>query len=287
MMNHPKSKSPVRADRSLDDECLHLLAVGLADGAPEPGGSAQPSEALRSRLVGRVARSAQAARAFVTVRHKDAVAQPLGDAVAERTLYRCADGAALRAGEPWRVRVLDLAPGADRMVEVLPGSACEWLVMDGALSLDGQALEARDFQRVPSSSARHQLASVTGARVYLRESKPAAVQAGLAGDQAVSVIDALASWDDFAPGIRRRVLWHCNGEAAMLYQAQAGAAVPRHGHGRDEECLMLDGDVFLDDVLLCKGDYQIAPAGTEHEGVSTDQGGVLFAHGDLDLALIA
>ena len=69
----------------------------------------------------------------------------------------------------------------------------------------------------------------------------------------------------------------------MLYRAAPGAVVPQHRHGRDEECLMLEGEVFLDDLLLRCGDYQLAPAGTGHAGVSTATGGLLYAHGDLEL----
>jgi hypothetical protein len=48
---------------------------------------------------------------------------------------------------------------------------------------------------------------------------------------------------------------------------------------------MLRGDLFLDDVLLRALDWQLAPAGSEHQSVSTDVGGLLFAHGDIDLQL--
>ena len=77
-------------------------------------------------------------------------------------------------------------------------------------------------------------------------------------------LDFMAGWPAFAPGIRRRVLWQRDGQAALLYHAQAGAQVPHHTHGHDEECLMVQGELFLDDVLLQPGDYQLAPAGTGH-----------------------
>ena len=69
----------------------------------------------------------------------------------------------------------------------------------------------------------------------------------------------------------------------MLYLAQPGAQVPRHTHGHDEECLMVQGELFLDDLLLQPGDYQLAPAGTGHFITETDTGVVIYAHGDLDL----
>jgi len=72
----------------------------------------------------------------------------------------------------------------------------------------------------------------------------------------------------------------------MLYRAAPGAAVPRHGHRHDEECLMLEGELFLDDLLLRRGDYQIAPAGTAHGAVLAETDVLLFAHGDIELDIL-
>ncbi len=96
---------------------------------------------------------------------------------------------------------------------------------------------------------------------------------------------AAAPWTAYAPGIRRRLMWQQGAQAAMLYHALPGAAVPHHGHRHDEECLMLAGDFFLDEVLLRPLDYQLAPAGTEHHVSCTDTGVLLYAHGDVDLDL--
>jgi hypothetical protein len=200
----------------------------------------------------------------------------LADGVAARALYEAADVDA-RRGEPARVRIVELAAGARWRSDLLPGVVSEWLVMDGCVALDGTPLQPRDYQRRAATDPAPVLHSSAGARLYVRESRGGA-------DEALStVLDACTPWQDFAPGIRRRVLWTDGREAALLYLADPGAAVPQHGHGHDEECLMLDGEVFLDDLLLCRGDWQLAPAGTAHESVGTDTGGVLFAHGDLDL----
>ncbi|MBI3369982.1 MAG: cupin domain-containing protein, partial [Burkholderiales bacterium] len=229
-----------------------------------------------------VTRSARASRAFVTVRSKDAPPESLADGVVMRTLYQ-AITAQLRPGEPRRVRIVELAPGARWRADVAAADRSEWLVMRGELIVAGQALGARDFHHRPTGAGVCEVSSVQGASFYLRE----APTRGGAPQQANSVLDAQAGWQDYAPGIKRRVMWTQDGEAALLYHALPGAQVPRHGHGHDEECLMLDGDVFLDDVLLRPGDYQLAPAGTLHGGVSTDTGLVLFAHGDLDMDIRA
>lgn len=78
-------------------------------------------------------------------------------------------------------------------------------------------------------------------------------------------------------------MWRQGAQAAMLYHALPGAAVPHHGHRHDEGCLVLAGDFFLDEVLLCTLDDQLAPAGTEHRVASTDTGDVIYAHDDVDL----
>ena len=49
---------------------------------------------------------------------------------------------------------------------------------------------------------------------------------------------------------------------------------------------MLQGELFLDDLLLQPGDYQLAPAGTGHRITQTDTGIVIYAHGDLDLQFL-
>jgi anti-sigma factor ChrR (cupin superfamily) len=99
--------------------------------------------------------------------------------------------------------------------------------------------------------------------------------------------EAPEQWRDYAPGIRRRLLWQEGPLAAMLWLAEPGARVPHHGHGHDEECLMLRGDLFQDDCLLREGDYQLAPSGTAHLAVSTDTGALIYAHGDLDMQIRA
>lgn len=233
----------------LDDPLAVLLHAPEA--APLP-------RTLRDRLAGRAARSAAATRAMRTVRWRAAPAAAGGVEV-----HRLYAGSARRPGEPRSVQIVELAPGA-----CWSAPAGERLVMQGALA----DLPLHGYARGPATRLQ---AGPDGARVYVREG---------AGPAAPFVADA--PWQDFAPGIRRRLLWSsAEGEAAMLYDAAPGAAVPHHGHGHDEECLMVDGEVFLDDLLLRRGDWQLAPAGTAHRSVGTDTGALIFAHGDLDLQL--
>jgi hypothetical protein len=229
--------------------------------------------ALRSRLSGRLGRSLAAEQGLTTVRRRQTLPEPLAAGALQRWLYRAPPGRSLRPGEPRSARVIELPAGAELALPAAAG-ACEFLVLQGALAVDAQALGLYDFLLLPAGQAPV-LASAGGAQVFVREADGAASH--------TLVRDADAGWPEFAPGIRRRVLWSAAGQAALLYRADPGAAVPCHSHGHDEECFMVDGELFLDDVLLQRGDYQLAPAGSGHRITETDTGVVLYAHGDLDL----
>lgn len=262
----------------LADETSVLLD-GFKPAADARSAAATPPARARDRLLARIARSAASTRRMHTRRHADAPAAALAAGVQARELYRAA-GAELRAGEPWRSRLIELAPGA-RWSPEPSARPCEWLLLRGAAMLGDVHLHALDFLLQPAGTSPPVLGSTAGALLLLRE----------AGTQAVATPllqrAADAPWADYAPGIERRVMWTHDGQAAMLYRTEPGAAVPRHGHRHDEECLMLAGDLFLDEVLLRPLDYQLAPAGTVHGGVYTDTGVLLYAHGDLDLDLHA
>lgn len=240
------------------------------------------SSALRGRLLERLSASRAAAATMVTSRLGRLSVRELVPGVSARTLYAAPPGRALRPGEPLRARLVELQPGSrwngpDALAQR------EWLVLRGSVRLGGGApLALRDYHVLPTGTASGPLTSSEGALLFLRESSlPAAP-----GDAAATVRDREAGWPEYAPGIHRRVLWQRDGQAAMLYHARAGAAVSMHTHGHDEECLMVQGELFLDDVLLREGDYQLAPAGTGHRITETDTGVVIYAHGDLDLRFV-
>ena len=268
----PVEPAPDPVDADLEP----LLSEPLAD--VWASRDAAPA-ALRGRLLERLAVSRAASSVMVTSRLKKLAASGLAPGVTARTLYAAPRDRALRPGEPLRARLIDLQPGSSWRAS--GGDVHrEWLVLRGAVRLDGTDLGLRDYHVSPAGSAHgFALTSPRGARLFLRESPPAAGSGGAA----CTVRDAEAGWPAYAPGIRRRVLWQRDGQAALLYHAQPGAAVPQHTHEHDEECLMVQGELFLDDLLLQEGDYQLAPAGTGHRITQTDTGVVIYAHGDLDL----
>jgi quercetin dioxygenase-like cupin family protein len=266
-----------------------LLTEPFARAWAPPATQLAGAAALRDRLLGRVAASRAAEAAMHTVRRRALPREPLAEGVSAQTLYESQDGRAPRPGEPLRVRLLELAPGA----RLLPGMLAvpahfearhrEWLVMSGSVQCGEEWLSQRDYHVTPAGHCEPAWATADGALLFLRES----LQPASAAEAAYTVSDADAGWPEFAPGIQRRVLWQREGEAAMLYFVHAGVQVPHHTHVHDEECLMLQGELFLDDLLLQPGDYQLAPTGTDHRVTETDTGVVLYVHGSLDLSFVA
>ncbi len=247
-------------------------------------------DAGRQRLLQRLADTRAAETGMQTVRRRHAARDTVAPGVLAQWLYRADAGRAARPGEPLAARLFDLQPGA-----VLPASAVaradaaapvhrEWLVLQGRVHDAARALDLgpRDYHVLPAGAAGPDWRSEHGALLFLRESDIAAQP----GDVAHTVLDSLAGWPDYAPGIRRRMLWQRDGQAALLYLADPGAQVPVHTHGHDEECLMVQGELVLDDLLLQAGDYQLAPACTVHRVTETDTGVVIYAHGDADLRFI-
>jgi len=284
---------PIRSRPDPVDPALApLLREPFARAWSEPTGAAAPQPSVRGRLMDRVATSHAAESAMVTSRRRRLPRVELAPGVSTQTLYLARTGMARRAGEPLRTRLIELAPGAHLPATLLAGDPGvragssnlhrEWLVLDGSAALGDEALGARDYHIVPAGFDSPSCTSARGAFLFLRESELDAI----GGEGPTTVRDAQAGWPDFAPGIQRRVLWQRDGQAALLYYAQPGARVPQHSHGHDEECLMIQGELFLDDLLLQPGDYQLAPAGSGHRITHTDTGVVIYAHGDLDLMFI-
>jgi quercetin dioxygenase-like cupin family protein len=288
----PATLAPLRtAPDPAADPLVLLLADGEAMASPVP---APPSP--RERLLRRVQRSARAAAAMHTARQRTAAWQPAAPGVERRSLHAARPAAAHppRPGEPRRSELLRLAPGATLPLAAEPG-ARSWFVLAGGAGLQAAPaaqgapdafvfeLGAHDHLHGPAGVAT--LRAGDGGALLLRREADGDVGRGAPGWQLQR--SAESAWTEFAPGVRRRVMWAHGGEAAMLYATAPGAAVPHHGHRHDEECLMLAGELFLDEVLLGALDYQLAPAGTEHGSVFTDTGVLLYAHGDLELDLIA
>jgi len=306
----PETPSLPSPSAKLPDEAAGLQAGWPADQAlalaltpihpPAAAGSR-----LSERLMARVARSAEANRPMQTLRREDRRWQARAPGV--RSCRQHADEQACTS-------LVEVAPGAgwpgqgcgawaalhgDPAAATAGDAAHELLVLAGELILDdGSALGPQDYRFMPRAAGASACAATDtapaalawrsgpeGARLLLRSSLPGRSEFAESPDGFVQRA-AEAGWAPLRRGVDIRPLQTAGGRISMLVRVAAGARVPAHGHDRGEECLMVQGELFLGDVLLREDEYQFAPAGTAHGELASDAGCVLFFCGAIDPDLV-
>jgi quercetin dioxygenase-like cupin family protein len=266
-----------------DEQALYgAIAERLRPARP----AIERESAARLGVLGRIRDSVAAHREYLTVRREDGVTQP------------CADGAShrvLREDDLMRVGIVHLADGAQ--LPWLPGAITqELLVLGGALAEDGESpvMRGRHAYCVrPLADDAAVLRASGDTTVYLREclAEPAQLPTlearwwALATQPMRWVEPGHRRWVQSAAGVEVLPLRGDSEVVSMLVRFEPGASVADHRHALNEDCLVLEGEMFLGDILLRCGDYQLAPAGGSHFGETSDVGVVFFFHGALDPVL--
>ncbi|WP_374432585.1 cupin domain-containing protein [Inhella sp.] len=253
---------PLPHARAAEPGPAGALGAALRESSPVP-------PALGARLLERV-RGQRAANAPMLTRRR-----PLHQGQAEAW----AEGVQAHPlhGGSW---LLELAPGA--RLNGRGSGALELLVLAGSLDLeDGQALHACGHALLPPGTPLR-AGSAGPLRLYWREH-------GAAGPfhaPAVPQLHTPQAWQPLRPGVEICPLHGEGAAVSLLARFAAGGRVPGHPHGLDEECLMVEGELFLDDLLLPEGGFQFAPAGSLHGDLFADAPCLLFFHGAIDPAAV-
>lgn len=263
-----------------------------ARSARRPGVTNEPAKnpetPLRRRVLERVQRSVALHREYTTVRHNAVPAAGVAPGVVGQALWR---------GPAMRVARLTLDGGAE-----LPWSddaqGQELLLLRGAL--DALPAGGAPMRLGPQGyGVRGRTAGTTlraaepGTEVYLRErclglERLPEMEARwwrLAQERSRFRPGDGRRWTAVSPGVEVSALCGDREVVSMLVRFAPGASVPDHHHALDEDCYVLDGEMFLGDILLRPGDYQLAPAGGGHWGETSDVGVLFFFHGWLDPVL--
>lgn len=99
----------------------------------------------------------------------------------------------------------------------------------------------------------------------------------------MAVVRAEASgWRQFLPGIELKLLHldKAQGIQTALWRMAAGARIPPHPHGQDEECFLLEGNLEHDGQRYGAGDYMVAPAGSRHGAITSPDGALMLIRGE-------
>ncbi len=92
----------------------------------------------------------------------------------------------------------------------------------------------------------------------------------------VTIREEDGAWESVVPGIDIKRLHREGTYHSFLLRLRPGAKLPAHHHGADEECLVLQGETRMGDIVLKTGDYHLAPQGVPHATVTSDCGALLF-----------
>lgn len=116
----------------------------------------------------------------------------------------------------------------------------------------------------------------TAARIKDRLAKRVAAAPRSTAPQFID-IRADEGWRPLADRTEMKILFDDGATLSWLVRMQPGARLDAHAHDAGpEECLVVEGDLWLDGKRFGAGDYQFAPRGTAHHRIHTESGCVLF-----------
>lgn len=100
-------------------------------------------------------------------------------------------------------------------------------------------------------------------------------------DHCLTVEKDQGDWIEVSPLARFKMLIENGDSSSFIVDLKAGAAFPEHEHSEDEECVMLEGDLWIGDLHLFAGDFHLAPKGVPHDKIRTDTGALFFIRGPI------
>jgi len=87
-------------------------------------------------------------------------------------------------------------------------------------------------------------------------------------------------WWPLRTGVRIKVLHRGEGVQTYLLRMQPGARLPAHRHPVDEECLVLEGTLWMGErTVVGPGSYHFAHRGALHPSICAPEGATLFLRG--------
>ncbi|WP_374352702.1 cupin domain-containing protein [Chitinimonas sp.] len=88
-------------------------------------------------------------------------------------------------------------------------------------------------------------------------------------------------WRAVAPLVYEKRLFADAQMTACLYRLEPGGRIPPHVHDVIEECLVLEGEIMLDEIKVGAGGYQLAPRHSRHGDVHSPDGCLIYVRRQL------
>jgi anti-sigma factor ChrR (cupin superfamily) len=90
-------------------------------------------------------------------------------------------------------------------------------------------------------------------------------------------------WINVGPGVEVKVLRKDveRNDQTVLIRMQPGSVVVGHRHTQEEECLILEGEVFIGNYRLSAGDMHVAHPGVVHAPIRAPHGALLMIRSEM------
>ncbi|MBL8425241.1 MAG: cupin domain-containing protein [Candidatus Accumulibacter phosphatis] len=281
MNSEPKDYADATDDDRAERELSSLICDGLAAIELPPAQRA----GLRRALLDRVGESVRRHARLLVVRAGDGIWRAVKAGIRAKFLWEGPEGASV---------LIEFAPGAGLPVH-RHHHLEEGIVLHGRLQLGDLELGPGDYHVSPAGSRHGRISSPGGGLAYLRGTSLGRAKAvigellgGLVPGKGPAVHTIRASqgdWHSIAPGAEEKIVWRDGDTVSRFIRLAPGSRLARHAHSGNEECMMITGDAFFGDLLVQAGDFHLAPAGSEHGEVSSDNGALLFVRGHAPLPL--
>lgn len=144
-----------------------------------------------------------------------------------------------------------LPPDPD--TEALHGRIAEAMTPVAVPAQRATSLRERLASRIAASAARHR-----GLHTFRRDD---------------------AQWQELTKGVRACVLHDSGDTRSAIVEFAPGSHLPSHRHSGHEECVVLQGSLHAGDFHVGLHDYHLAPAGSRHATIRSDEGAVAFLRG--------
>lgn len=83
-------------------------------------------------------------------------------------------------------------------------------------------------------------------------------------------------WERLSPLVEVKRLFKSPVGHGFLFRLQPGGAIPAHDHPDDEECIVLEGEVHLGEIVVKAGGFHLAPRGVRHEKLRAPKGALFY-----------
>lgn len=116
--------------------------------------------------------------------------------------------------------------------------------------------------------------------LLLRERVLSVARVDGAVDDKVTIHADAGKWRSILPKVSMKMLHATAQSRSFLLRLEPGGSLPPHDHPGDEECMVLEGEVFLGAVHATAGAFHLAPRGTRHGEIRSPAGALLYLRVD-------